>query len=249
MDRTLCTGFLLTATLTACNAGIAEGPSDASVDATADADAGADGNAPCAAGSMTFHFRADPPASFCVGAADSCTNVWLHILDAEGNERVVDRPCLADCDECQPYGCPASCAVPQHMTSGGVTRTWDGTTYASGTCGEGLGCTRRQCIESGHYIARMCAYRDLGTNGPTGICASAQTPTCTDVPFDWPPTSTVDGSIGSTDCCPSSWSMYGCTYADGGAGFACHNPMMGCPSSTTCGEGCDAVVRGRCDGG
>jgi hypothetical protein len=50
-------------------------------------------------------------------------------------------------------------------------------------------------------------------------------------------------------CCPAGWGLYACTYPDGGAGFACHNPQMGCASSTTCGEGCDAIVTGACDGG
>jgi len=52
-----------------------------------------------------------------------------------------------------------------------------------------------------------------------------------------------DGGLG---CCPSGWLLYGCTFPDGGAGFACHNPALGCPSSEVCGEGCDPVVTGTC---
>jgi hypothetical protein len=51
-----------------------------------------------------------------------------------------------------------------------------------------------------------------------------------------------DGGV----CCPTPWLMYACTYPDGGAGFACHDPSLGCASSLTCGEGCDFVVEGRC---
>jgi len=242
------TGFSF-AMLTACNGGLAEGTPDAS---RADADVGdgaRDGGAVCASGSITFVFQAEDAAQFSIGAAASCANVWLTILAADGNERVVDRPCLPDCSDCEPYGCPASCAAPQHMTSSGVSRTWDGAYYASGTCGGGASCVERQCVGPGRYTARMCAYRDLGTNGPNGLCAPASTPTCTDVPFDWPPAATVNGTLGAAGCCPASWSMYGCTYPDGGTGLACHNPALGCPSSTTCSEGCDGVVRGRCDGG
>jgi hypothetical protein len=53
----------------------------------------------------------------------------------------------------------------------------------------------------------------------------------------------------STDggaCCPQGWLLYGCTFPDGGAGLACHDPALGCASSLTCGEGCDQVVAGRC---
>jgi hypothetical protein len=47
-------------------------------------------------------------------------------------------------------------------------------------------------------------------------------------------------------CCPPGWDLYTCAFADGGAGQACHNPQLGCASSTTCGQGCDPVVTGRC---
>jgi hypothetical protein len=135
------------------------------------------------------------------------------------------------------------------MTAAGVKRTWDGTYYAPSTCGAGEACVTPSCIAPGHYTAQMCAYPDLGGNDPYGVCASAQVPTCTTVSFEWPPAASIDGTIGAKDCCPSSWLMYGCTYPDGGAGFACHNPALGCASSTTCGQGCDGVVVGRCDGG
>jgi hypothetical protein len=59
----------------------------------------------------------------------------------------------------------------------------------------------------------------------------------------------ADGVPDAGACCPAGWLMYGCTFPDGGAGLACHNPALGCPSSLTCGEGCDAVVVGRCAGG
>jgi hypothetical protein len=64
---------------------------------------------------------------------------------------------------------------------------------------------------------------------------------------------TMDGGLGGLDastdggaCCPAGWSLYACTYSGGAAGMACHNPALGCASSTTCGQGCDEVVTGRC---
>jgi hypothetical protein len=47
-------------------------------------------------------------------------------------------------------------------------------------------------------------------------------------------------------CCPVGWDLYSCTFPDGGAGSACHNPQLGCASSSICGQGCDPVVTGRC---
>jgi hypothetical protein len=47
-------------------------------------------------------------------------------------------------------------------------------------------------------------------------------------------------------CCPAGFSMYSCQEPDGGKGFNCHNPQLGCASSLTCGGGCDFEVVGRC---
>jgi hypothetical protein len=47
-------------------------------------------------------------------------------------------------------------------------------------------------------------------------------------------------------CCPIGFDLYACQEPDGRAGFACHNPAMGCASSQTCGQGCDSQVSGRC---
>ena len=59
-----------------------------------------------------------------------------------------------------------------------------------------------------------------------------------------------DAGVTSSDaglaCCPTGFVLYGCTEPDGGAGFACHNPALGCASSLTCGQGCDPQVSGRC---
>lgn len=57
------------------------------------------------------------------------------------------------------------------------------------------------------------------------------------------------GAADAGDCCPAGYDLYACTFPDGGAGQACHNPQLGCASSTTCGMGCDPVVTGRCGGG
>jgi len=59
----------------------------------------------------------------------------------------------------------------------------------------------------------------------------------------------LTGSDSGTDagnCCPTGSNVYACTFSNGGAGFACHDPAKGCASSTTCGEGCDPVVTGAC---
>jgi hypothetical protein len=56
----------------------------------------------------------------------------------------------------------------------------------------------------------------------------------------------TDAGSDSGSCCPAGWDLYSCTYPNGTAGQACHNPQLGCASSTTCGQGCDPVVTGTC---
>src|SRR5579862_3742421 len=48
--------------------------------------------------------------------------------------------------------------------------------------------------------------------------------------------SSASGGVDAGSCCPAGWGLHNCTFADGGAGFACHNPALGCVSSNTCGE-------------
>jgi hypothetical protein len=57
------------------------------------------------------------------------------------------------------------------------------------------------------------------------------------------PDAGLDGGLG---CCPTGFVLYSCTLPGDGGGFACHNPAMGCPSSSMCGAGCDPQVSGRC---
>jgi hypothetical protein len=74
-------------------------------------------------------------------------------------------------------------------------------------------------------------------DGSQGECGGGQ-PTCG--------SQTDGGSADSGSCCPAGWDLYACTFPSGAAGQACHNPQEGCPSTTVCGQGCDAVVTGRC---
>jgi hypothetical protein len=57
----------------------------------------------------------------------------------------------------------------------------------------------------------------------------------------------VSADTGGAGCCPTDWTMYGCTFPEGGTGLACHNPALDCASSNVCGVGCDRIVSGRCE--
>jgi hypothetical protein len=112
-------------------------------------------------------------------------------------------------------------------------------------------------IDSGNGLCGAAAC------GPGQLCcaqACSSTPACLNVtrcPAGWEGACEVDGGAsdagttdaGTTDggdCCPANYDMYACTNPNGSQGLACHNPAMGCASSTTCGQGCDPVVTGRC---
>jgi hypothetical protein len=56
----------------------------------------------------------------------------------------------------------------------------------------------------------------------------------------------IPGTCEPAACCPVGWTMYSCQEENGGTGFNCHNPAMGCASSLICGQGCDMEVTGAC---
>jgi hypothetical protein len=262
--------FFLAATLllvaSACPAcaGATKDASDAGDDSGAPVDGGdtdaadAADAATCARGSIVFAMVASANADrYCIGGPSSCSTEWLSITTSRGGTLALDAPCATSCaGPCQPVGCSLLCAAPMHMPPSGVERTWDGTYHAPGTCGSNVSCVEDACARPGRYIATMCAYPNAASDAAAPFCRSGQPAACADVPFDWPPdggSARVQGVVGASAdagaCCPAGWSMYSCTYADGGVGSSCHNPALGCASSTTCGQGCDSVVTGRCEGG
>jgi hypothetical protein len=103
------------------------------------------------------------------------------------------------------------------------------------------------CSSGDAFIGTEASDGAAGSSSGSGTSGSGSSSSAT----------TSSGSTGSSSgqgdagpCCPAGWDLHTCTFADGGSGLACHNPALGCASSTTCGLGCDEVVAGRCsDGG
>ena len=84
----------------------------------------------------------------------------------------------------------------------------------------------------------------LAASGLFIIACPSTHDTNTDASSDLAPsTATPDAGLA---CCPAGFDLYACQEPSGRAGFACHNPAMGCASSQTCGQGCDPQVSGRC---
>jgi hypothetical protein len=82
------------------------------------------------------------------------------------------------------------------MKPQGESYKWDGTLWEQGKCGaqQNIACVNQVCsTPPGKYIARMCANR--ATSDAGSFCMSDPTPTCVDVPFDYPAPGPVTGVL------------------------------------------------------
>ena len=177
----------------------AASPADAADGASAsDGSQRSDGPA-CLTGTVSFSFHAAAASmtSYCLGKPGACTNDWLSILTADGSESLsLVYGCVPDCSHCETLSCPLICEPSTPLGASGVQMSWDGTFVEHLTCGASIACTHPACAPAGNYIARLCAYAELPGAGST--CPGSSTPTCTDVPFMWPPpggASSVEGVI------------------------------------------------------
>jgi hypothetical protein len=195
-----------------------EPPVDGSIqsDANASNDSGGSGqtDAPgvsCPTGSVDFRLQQDPgsTATYCLGPSGSCSgNDWLSILPADGGTELgLVMQCVPNCGDCQPVACSNLCALASPLTDAGAHLSWDGTYLRSGTCGGGTSCTASACAAAGNYVARLCGYAEppdasSSSLGPPACTLASQTPTCTDIPFVWPPpsgTASFTGTIGAAE--------------------------------------------------
>jgi hypothetical protein len=190
----------------------AAAPRDGSLPADAadasDGSQGSDGDAAetpdappgCLVGTVTFDLRpaAGSPKTYCLGAPGSCVGGWLSILTADGSESLsLVHGCVPDCSDCQPVSCPLVCVAPLALGDAGVHLSWDGRFVEHLTCGASVACAHPACAPAGHYVARMCGYSELAeASSMTPTCQGSPTPTCTDVPFAWPPPSGASSVVG-----------------------------------------------------
>jgi hypothetical protein len=184
------------------------GKSDASsYDAPTD-DGTTEPDAGCAIGNVTFSLRRAPASSvaYCLGPPGTCTDSeWLSILPAGGGGSLsLVHGCVPECaDSCQPIGCTLICGHATSLGDGGVTASWNGTYVLHETCGAAVACARSACAPPGQYIAHFCGYPVApDASATSGACVGESPPTCTDVPFVWPPptgSSVVQGELGGTD--------------------------------------------------
>jgi hypothetical protein len=147
-------------------------------------------------GSATVRLVVPAGRSFC-GCSGGLT---FTVLDAAGQPVGTAYPwcSMMPCSTCTPTPCAVLPCVPEALPDG-VERTWDGTaaTTAS-TCGNHLSCERPAFAPAGRYIARLCATPGDVTTVDGGFwdtCTATGPMECVDVPFDFPASSPVIGTL------------------------------------------------------
>ncbi|HWZ87658.1 MAG TPA: hypothetical protein VNW92_02375 [Polyangiaceae bacterium] len=118
------------------------------------------------------------------------------MTDANSNVVALDHGCgTADCSSCTPTACPPIACFNQTVPAEGVTRQWDETQWLGSTCGmSAMMCTEPVCVPPGKYKAKMCTTKN--TAAPSSACVPGNTPVCTEVSFDLPGNTVVQGTVG-----------------------------------------------------
>jgi hypothetical protein len=121
---------------------------------------------------------------------------WYSLADADGGSLSI-FPTEQTCGACVPaiIAIGAACGP---LSEAGARATWDGTivtgtsscTWSPGGAEppESISCNTTRCAQPGRYVVKMCAQK-------TAPCFSAPPDTCIDVPFDYPPSSDVVGTL------------------------------------------------------
>jgi hypothetical protein len=147
----------------------------------------------CVAGNVSFHMSAagGKTADYCV--TTDCLGGWVSVRSMGGAALSLLQECTTTCDECIPTAC--RCIPAQTMKAQGETLAWKGTYWQPSTCKDAAACVNSRCLPPGKYIATMCASRRTSDAGGVDSCTSDAQPICTDVEFDYPSATVVEGVI------------------------------------------------------
>ena len=158
-------------------------------------------------GCPVVHYHLDLPAAFagaayCRAGFDDAVG-WLTLLDSNGVSITNPPSCLfPDCGTCQagqPGKCPPNLSCYVRMPAGGVDleASFEALTTRPCRASAAIVCRESGCRPSGHYIARMCAVvlQSAAADEQCATEAYSVPPSCIDVPFDFPATTMVVGTI------------------------------------------------------
>ncbi len=154
-------------------------------------------------GTVTFVLATSPSQSYCDEI--SCTGDWTHfsITTADGQPITQNGPCNAvDCTTCIRTDCPEvspiACPAPYGETYTGGSTAWDGSYYATSTCGSSNTiCGSIKYMPPGQYAAQFCATRGTVTYPDAGlpVCAATAPQECTQVVFQFPSSTPIQLSL------------------------------------------------------
>ena len=148
----------------------------------------------------------------------------ISISDSEGHMLDLVGSCGSlSCESCSPRRCPGTPCQPQTLPPQEAWLVWDGSNFVGSTCGIDAPCIRRSYATPGRYTATFCATEGMlvTVDGGPSRCVTSGPMKCIELPFDFPSSVPVVGSLG-------------CSYVDD----ACHD-------DSDCCSGPDNGVNGR----
>jgi hypothetical protein len=129
-----------------------------------------------------------------------------HITIADAARRPISTSsflCGVECSTCIMLPCPGApggpsgCGFSQPFS--GTTVAWDGSYTATSICGANVACYEKRYAPPGQYTATMCAtpgHMAL-TDAGEDVCINTGPVECVEVPFDYPGSGTVKGTLGN----------------------------------------------------
>jgi hypothetical protein len=162
---------------------------------------GAGGSAPTASqGSATLRLKLAPGSAYCDDGCPPTGHIGLGSVSAPKGSMTIVPPCgSVFCDTCLANQCPGSPCGPRTVQDN-EELTWDGTYYEASRCGpQAMGCWRKTFAAAGQYIAIMCATPGTISQPDGGgllVCTKTGDLQCVEVPFTFPSSTPVVGTLG-----------------------------------------------------
>jgi hypothetical protein len=150
-------------------------------------------------GTVTLKLVLPAAKTFCDQSSTCATDAHITVLDSSGQPVPSGIPfCSTLCSSaCMPSPCPGFACIAQGFPVVTKEYPWDGSAFATSTCGAKMTCYQPGFVPAGHYVARMCATPGtLSSDGGLPQTCTATGPLeCVDVPFEFPSATPVVGQL------------------------------------------------------
>jgi hypothetical protein len=150
-------------------------------------------------GRTTFQLVIPADKSYCDQSSTCASNGHITILDASGRAVTLGIPwCSTICSSaCMPSPCPGIACLEQGFPVKSTSFDWDGSAFATSTCGAKMDCYQPGFAAAGSYVARFCATPGTlsSDGGAPQTCTATGPIACVDVAFDFPSATPVVGQL------------------------------------------------------